>query len=97
MNVFDEVERRRVAEPHHLAIATDQFRRKFPGWKRKQFLPLADERPPGELVSLTRVSFLGFFHQRWVVTKSPRNKPMHHQLRGVTNHAFVQSIIHLFV
>ncbi|CUT11603.1 hypothetical protein BF49_2683 [Bradyrhizobium sp.] len=43
------------------------------------------------------MSCFGLFDQRWIAAKPPHDQPMHHQLRGIANHTFVQSVIHLFI
>jgi len=88
VNAIRYDERRRQPQSRHCLIATCQEPTNTRHRKIKNIVPFPNERVTLEVLRAAAERNPGLFDQRRVATDLSRNKPMHHQLRGVV-HAFL--------
>jgi hypothetical protein len=64
--------------------------------RSKELVPILNERAMPEVLRAAAKRIPCPFDQRRVTTELPRDKPMHHQLRGVVHAFLVDLLIHRF-
>jgi hypothetical protein len=83
---------RSPSQPNSGATAVTQSPAVARTLKGKQLVPIADERPIRELLSLAGMDELGSLDVRRIAPKPPHDQPVHEELGDVANYAPVNGL-----